>query len=36
MVQPGDAKATYQRWKDDDTQLYPVLLDAGLVKARQK
>jgi tripartite-type tricarboxylate transporter receptor subunit TctC len=36
VVAPGDAKATYQRWKDDDVQLYPVLLDAGLVKARQK
>jgi tripartite-type tricarboxylate transporter receptor subunit TctC len=36
VIQPRDAKATYQRWKDDDTQLYPVLLDAGLVKARQK
>jgi putative tricarboxylic transport membrane protein len=36
VVQPGDSKATYQRWKDDDVQLYPILLDAGLVKARQK
>ena len=36
VVQPGDAKATYQRWKDDDAELYPILLDAGLVKARQK
>jgi tripartite-type tricarboxylate transporter receptor subunit TctC len=36
VVGPGDAKATYQRWKDDDVQLYPILLDAGLVKARQK
>jgi tripartite-type tricarboxylate transporter receptor subunit TctC len=36
VVAPGDAKATYQRWKDDDVQLYPILLDAGLVKARQK
>jgi tripartite-type tricarboxylate transporter receptor subunit TctC len=36
VVQPGDAKATYQRWQSDDTQLYPILLDAGLVKARQK
>jgi tripartite-type tricarboxylate transporter receptor subunit TctC len=36
VVAPGDAKATYQRWKDDDVQLYPILLDSGLVKARQK
>jgi len=36
IVQPGDAKATYERWKSDDMQLYPILLDAGLVKARQK
>jgi tripartite-type tricarboxylate transporter receptor subunit TctC len=36
IVQAGDAKATYQRWKDDDVQLYPILLEAGLVKARQK
>jgi tripartite-type tricarboxylate transporter receptor subunit TctC len=36
VVQPGDAKATYQRWRDDDAQLYPILLEAGLVKARQK
>jgi tripartite-type tricarboxylate transporter receptor subunit TctC len=36
VVQPGDAKATYQRWQDDDLQLYPILADSGLVKARQK
>jgi tripartite-type tricarboxylate transporter receptor subunit TctC len=36
VVEPGDAKATYQRWKDDDVELYPILLDAGLVKTRQK
>jgi tripartite-type tricarboxylate transporter receptor subunit TctC len=36
VVQPGDAKATRQLWKDDDAKLYPILLDAGLVKARQK
>ena len=36
VVQPGDAKATYERWTSDDTQLYPILLDAGLVKARKK
>jgi tripartite-type tricarboxylate transporter receptor subunit TctC len=36
IVQPGDSKATYERWKSDDTNLYPILLDAGLVKARQK
>jgi tripartite-type tricarboxylate transporter receptor subunit TctC len=36
VVQPGDAKATYQRWQSDDGQLYPILHEAGLVKARQK
>jgi tripartite-type tricarboxylate transporter receptor subunit TctC len=36
VVQPGDAKATYQIWKQDDARLYPILADAGLVKARQK
>jgi tripartite-type tricarboxylate transporter receptor subunit TctC len=36
VVQPGDAKATYERWKSDDAQLYPILLEAGLVKAPQK
>jgi tripartite-type tricarboxylate transporter receptor subunit TctC len=36
VVEPKDAKATYQRWKDDDAELYPILLDAGLVKARQR
>ena len=36
VVQPADAKTLYQRWKTDDAELYPVLLDAGLVKARKK
>jgi tripartite-type tricarboxylate transporter receptor subunit TctC len=36
VVQPGDAKATHQRWQADDAQLYPILHEAGLVKARQK
>jgi tripartite-type tricarboxylate transporter receptor subunit TctC len=36
VVGPGSAKETYQRWKDDDAELYPILLDAGLVKTRQK
>jgi tripartite-type tricarboxylate transporter receptor subunit TctC len=36
VVNAQDAKATYQRWKDDDAELYPILLDAGLVKARLK
>ena len=36
VVQPGDAKATAARWKADDAQLYPILLEAALVKARQK
>jgi tripartite-type tricarboxylate transporter receptor subunit TctC len=36
VIGPGNAKDTYQRWKDDDAELYPILLEAGLVKARQK
>jgi tripartite-type tricarboxylate transporter receptor subunit TctC len=36
VVQPADGKTTYQLWKDDDAKLYPILLEAGLVKARQK
>ena len=36
IVGPRDAKATAARWKADDAALYPILLDAGLVKARQK
>ena len=36
VVGPGGAKETYQRWKNDDAELYPILFDAGLVKARQK
>lgn len=36
IVQPMDGKATYQRWKDDDAALYPILAEAGLVKARQR
>ncbi len=36
IVQPGDGKATLDRWKSDDAALYPILLEAGLVKARQK
>lgn len=35
-LQPGDGKATLARWKKDDAELYPILLEAGLVKARQK
>jgi tripartite-type tricarboxylate transporter receptor subunit TctC len=35
-IQPGDGKATAARWKKDDAELYPILLEAGLVKARQK
>jgi tripartite-type tricarboxylate transporter receptor subunit TctC len=36
IVGPQDAKATAARWKSDDAMLYPILLEAGLVKARQK
>jgi tripartite-type tricarboxylate transporter receptor subunit TctC/alkanesulfonate monooxygenase SsuD/methylene tetrahydromethanopterin reductase-like flavin-dependent oxidoreductase (luciferase family) len=36
IVAPGDAKATWNRWKSDDEMLYPILLDAGLVKVRKK
>jgi tripartite-type tricarboxylate transporter receptor subunit TctC len=34
-VGPMDAKATGARWKADDKALYPILLEAGLVKARK-
>ncbi len=33
---PADGKATAERWKRDDAELYPILLEAGLVKARHK
>ena len=36
IVNPGGAKLTGERWKSDDADLYPILLDAGLVKARRK
>lgn len=36
VVSPGDAKETYRHWQEDDARLYPVLLEAGLVKARKK
>lgn len=36
IVNPGDSKMTYARWKSDDEALYPILAEAGLVKARQK
>ena len=36
IVGPGDAKMTAARFKSDDAALYPILLEAGLVKARQK
>jgi tripartite-type tricarboxylate transporter receptor subunit TctC len=36
IVAPGDAQATRDRWRSDDATLYPILLEAGLVKARQK
>lgn len=36
IIGPGDAKATAARWKSDDTSLYSILLESGLVKARQK
>jgi putative tricarboxylic transport membrane protein len=36
IVGPGDAKMTAARFKSDDATLYPILLEAGLVKARQK
>jgi tripartite-type tricarboxylate transporter receptor subunit TctC len=35
-VGPLDAKATGARWKSDDQALYPILKEAGLVKARQR
>jgi hypothetical protein len=36
IVGPMDAKATYARWKKDDEALYPILAEAGLVKARAR
>ena len=36
IVGPRDAKATAARWRSDDTVLYPILQEAGLVKVRQK
>jgi tripartite-type tricarboxylate transporter receptor subunit TctC len=36
IVGPRDAKTTAARWKSDDAELYPILLEAGLVKSRQK
>jgi tripartite-type tricarboxylate transporter receptor subunit TctC len=36
IVNPADAKTTYARWKSDDEALYPILAEAGLVKARQR
>ena len=36
IVGPLDAKSTYARWKSDDEALYPILAEAGLVKARQR
>jgi tripartite-type tricarboxylate transporter receptor subunit TctC len=36
ILTPGDAKVTAARWKSDDAALYPILAEAGLVKARQK
>jgi tripartite-type tricarboxylate transporter receptor subunit TctC len=36
IVKPQDAKTTTARWKSDDAALYPILQEAGLVKARQK
>jgi tripartite-type tricarboxylate transporter receptor subunit TctC len=36
LVGPTDANTTAARWKSDDATLYPILLEAGLVKARQR
>jgi hypothetical protein len=36
IITPGDAKVTADRWKSDDKELYPILLEAGLVKAHKK
>ncbi len=36
VIGPAGAKATADRIKADDGVLYPILLEAGLVKARQK
>ncbi len=36
IVDPKGSAETMARIKEDDAQLYPVLLDAGLVKFRRK
>ena len=33
---PATPRRPGARWKSDDAKLYPILLEAGLVKARQK
>ena len=35
-TQPGDDATTLALWNSDDAALYPILLEAGMVKARQK
>jgi hypothetical protein len=36
IVDPMGVKETEARWKQDDETLYPILLEAGLVKTRKK
>ena len=36
LVTPGGGAMAKKRWAEDDAAMYPVFLEAGLVKARQK
>jgi len=36
LVTPGGGAAAKKRWAEDDAAMYPVFLEAGLVKTRQK
>jgi tripartite-type tricarboxylate transporter receptor subunit TctC len=36
LVTPGGNEMTRKRWAEDDAAMYPVFLEAGLVKTRQK
>ena len=36
LVTPGGNEMTKKRWAEDDAAMYPVFLEAGLVKTRQK
>jgi hypothetical protein len=36
LVTPGGNDMAKKRWAEDDAAMYPVFLEAGLVKTRQK